>query len=71
MTTKLGELEAIVDKTTPLLISSRAASRLLGVDPKTFNAITENNDLQGVSTGRTTLWPRLAIERLAALKESA
>jgi hypothetical protein len=65
-----GVQEALVER-EPLLLSSRAAARLLGVDIRTFQGVAQAMNLTVVSTGRTRLWRRLEIERLAAIRESA
>jgi len=61
-----AEQGAIVEN-QPLLISARAASRWLGVDNKTFAGIAAAQRLTPVSTGRTWLWRRAEVERLAGL----
>jgi hypothetical protein len=56
---------------TPLLISGRAAARLLGIDTKTFQGVVKANSLQTVSTGKRQMFRRPEIERLAGIRETA
>jgi hypothetical protein len=65
---EFGDKENALKDTTALLISTKAASRLLGIDPVTFKGVAEHNGLTPVPTGKTTLWPRLQVERLAAME---
>jgi predicted DNA-binding transcriptional regulator AlpA len=70
MATELAERENAL-KDTALLISGRQAARLLGIDRATFQGVATANNLQPVSTGKSTLWRRLEIEALVGLRESA
>jgi hypothetical protein len=67
---QFGEMETTLD-TKPPLLSTRAGSRLLGVNVRTFTGIMQANGVQAVPTGRTNLWRRADLERLAGLPQES
>jgi hypothetical protein len=55
----------------PLLITGSAASRLLGIDRNTFRRLAQAEGLSTVSTGRSKMFKRMEVERLAGIGEGA
>jgi excisionase family DNA binding protein len=72
MPAELGEEENAL-KDTAVLISSRKAAELLGIDRATWKGITHAEGLEAVRTGKSLLWRRAEVERIAGqpLRETA